>query len=96
MSDYSADTPENRVREITIRYEVPHHPIVTWQDWLLAIDAMHAEERRLMQSIETGVTKRQIEAFRREQVLREKREREAARLRAELHELEQAAHRAQT
>jgi len=50
-------------RQYQIDYFVPHHPIVTWQDWLCAIHAMHKVEAMLMRSIETAATAKEIAAF---------------------------------
>lgn len=62
-AEFSADTPANRQRHHRIDYLVPHHPIVTWQDWLCFIESMHKTEAMLMKSIEHMVIPEEIAAF---------------------------------
>lgn len=62
--DYSANTPENRQRQRTIYYSVPHHPIVTWQNWVLELDALDRARESLLQAIERNVSPAKIEKFR--------------------------------
>jgi hypothetical protein len=79
--DFSADTAENRQRSVTINWEVPHHPIVTWQDGLLQIKAMRKAEAVLVTSMRNaGINDEQIRDFY-AKIKREEKERaEAARL----------------
>ena len=64
VRDFSADTPQNRQRSVTINWEVPYHPIVTWQDNLMQIEAMHEVESTIMTSMKrVGITQKQIKDF---------------------------------
>lgn len=58
------DTYENRQRSRTLQWQVPHHPIVTWQDWVCELDAIDRIRDTLKTDIERAVTREEITAFR--------------------------------
>jgi hypothetical protein len=79
--DFGADTAENRQRSVTINWEVPHHPIVTWHDWLLQIKAMRKAEAVMVSAMRNaGITDGQIRDFYARMKREEKEQAEAARL----------------